>query len=83
MDKIKPLVQSDSAVNMFNEEDVKIANRLHPVSEESHLAWLQDEYSFERKMMILKRRILNLVLIVVHRMLVKAIIQQVVRSPIV
>ena len=49
MDKIKPLVQSDSAVNMFNEEDVKIANRLHPVSEESHLAWLQDEYSFERK----------------------------------
>jgi len=52
MKKIKPLVSSDSEVNMFCDEDVKIADRLHPVSEESHLAWLlnqTEEYSFERK----------------------------------
>ena len=52
MVKIKPLVSSDSEVNMFCDEDVTIADRLHPVSEESHLAWLldqTDEYSFERK----------------------------------
>ena len=52
MEKIKPLVSSDSEVNMFCDEDVKIADRLHPVSEESHLAWLLDqteEYSFVRK----------------------------------
>ena len=52
MKKMKPLVSTDSEVNMFCDEDVKIADRLHPVSEEPHLAWLldqTDEYSFERK----------------------------------
>jgi len=52
LEKIKPLVSTDSEVNMFCDEDVKIADRLHPVNEESHLAWLlnqTEEYSFERK----------------------------------